>query len=323
MKKEYFNKMIFWFVLFCMILFTLVSIAKGQTYINPGICYINSTTNGTDVCAFNSTIVNINMTLNPGELKNLTDNNCYVSALCLANNTYINNTNTSSNKCIIQKDLSNGEEFSYNSAICEINIKSQNITCNTCEKRATAQYIEAFRIRYSNVSNAVQIDFAKNTYIATIGKVLDVQGEMKYDCPVSVINESSGVKATVEECKAIVPLYCNELASVMIKKFDGAVEKAKEYEDKLENCRVQKTLMVQSSVCIANEKYAELLAQNSALNNASESCIFKEGTITYENNDLKNDKSVLSIMMFLLIFSNALFIVMWWKSKPPMEKIYT
>lgn len=318
MKHESFNRMLFWFVLLFMILFTLSSLARGQTYINPGICYVNATTNGSDVCAFNSSVVNINMTLNPGEFKNQSDNNCYVSALCLANN-----TNLSSNKCIIQKDLSNGEEFSYNSAICEINVKAQNKTCNTCEKRATAQYIEGFRIRYSNVSNAVQIDFADNTYIATIGKILDVQGEMKYDCPVSVINESSGVKATVEECKAIVPLYCNELASVMIQKFDGAVEKSKEYEDKLENCRVQKTQMVQSSVCIPNEKYAELLAQNSALNNASESCIFKEGTITYENNDLKNDKSVLSIMMFLLIFSNALFIVMWWKSKPPMEKIYT
>lgn len=318
MKQESFNKLVFWFVLFIVILATLGAIARGQTYINPGICYINSSTNGTDVCAFNSTVINLNMTLNPGEFKNISQDYCYISALCLANN-----TNISSNKCIIQKDLSNGEEFVYNSGICEINVKAENKTCNKCEKRATAQYVEGFRIRYSNVSNAVQIDFAKNTYIATIGKVLDVQGEMKYDCPVSVINESSGVKATVEECKAIVPLYCNELASVMIQKFDLAVEKAKEYEDKLENCRVQKTQMVQSSVCIANEKYAELLAQNSALNNASESCIFKEGTITYENTDLKNDKSVLSIMMFLLIFSNALFIVMWWKSKPPMEKIYT
>ena len=302
-EKLTLKKIIVWFIIIIMILIVIAAVARGEM-VMPGQCFsqtidvgYNETFNQVfEVCAEDCPFFDLDITLDPGQTESYNHSQYNVTAYCTTEG-------LNASRCIIDDTIDPGEKFEYESAVCDIEVRSRD--CDDCDEcdYIDSEYKVDFRVLvYDDETETFEIEFADNSYTGQLGKGLDVQGEMFFTCPLITVNETTDV--LVEQCRDIIPTYCGLTADLLIRLNDNLREQELKLNDRIANLEADKSLR-KEMYCMPNEDYVDYKVNCITAQNESEDLTKKYIRLESKNNRLTDTIGFWQVLTVFFVCSSA------------------
>jgi hypothetical protein len=301
-------------IMMVILIFLAISYVMAED-VDPGECTIFNTTNMTEIevcggeCISNITLETFSINMTAGETIHQNSEWCDVTAECIAD------TQSDQERCVLEHELDPGEVYRKDNEWCDIEIQCEEEQKeDVCNDIYEKEYIKTFVIEVENSTDKVNIKFGDKEFSTQLTDGMYISGELPFTCPQEVVDVGDA-NVTLEECKAVIPLYCNDYADLLIKQNNALHEQKVKYEEELNTCRIEKGKVTDESVCVPNWKYSELLANHTVTADASESCIYQLGKSEDNLDDQKNWSSELGVTALFFCCTTV-----WFYFNPRQEK---
>ena len=310
-EKLTLKKIIVWFIIIIMILIVIAAVARGEM-VMPGQCFsqtidvgYNETFNQVfEVCAEDCPFFDLDITLDPGQTESYNHSQYNVTAYCTTEG-------LNASRCIIDDTIDPGEKFEYESAVCDIEVRSRDCDDCKCDEIIDSNYKVDYSVVYNAETETIEIIFADNLYKTPVSKGLDNQGEMSFTCPLIVVNQTA--KVIAEQCRDIVPKYCGQIAELLIDLNDNLREQEVKLNDRIANLEADKSLR-KEMYCMPNEDYVDYKVNCITAQNESEDLTKKYIRLESKNNRLTDTIGFWQVLtVFFVCSSAAMFVYIYQK----------